>query len=49
MEQIKEFDALWGKVGWTGKDVYGIDHQLTGPTYIGQIIEGKTKIIAKVD
>jgi branched-chain amino acid transport system substrate-binding protein len=49
LEEIKGFDALYGKVRWTGKETYGINHQLTGSTYIGQVIGGKGKIIAKVD
>jgi branched-chain amino acid transport system substrate-binding protein len=49
MEQIKEYDGLLGKVRWSGKESYGINHQLTGPAFIGQIIGGKAKVIATID
>ncbi len=49
LEGIKEFQGLFGKNVLTGKDVYGIAHQVDAPFYIGQVVNGKPTIVAKID
>jgi branched-chain amino acid transport system substrate-binding protein len=47
MMALKDFPSSLGPVSWTGKDIFGIDHQLDAPFYIGQIKDGKSKIVAR--
>jgi len=49
MLSIKSFDGLQGKVRWGGKDTYGANHQLMGPAFIGEIVDGKPKIVSKIE
>jgi branched-chain amino acid transport system substrate-binding protein len=44
-----EYNGSIGKLRWGGKSTYGIDHQLLGIAYVGQVIEGKGKIIGKIE
>jgi branched-chain amino acid transport system substrate-binding protein len=49
LERIDEFDGINGKYGWEGKETYGINHQLKGPIYLCEGVEGgKTKILARI-
>lgn len=48
LEEMKEYRNFVGRFQWTGKETYGINHQLTGPMYVGQIINGKPTTIAEV-
>jgi branched-chain amino acid transport system substrate-binding protein len=48
LEKIKSFDGLEGKLSWTGKETYGIDHQLLCPMYLGEGVKGKSKILVKL-
>lgn len=49
IEATKEFDGIQGKIVWGGKDFYGIDHQIATPAYLGEISDGKSKIIEKFE
>ncbi len=49
MLSIKTYDGVSGKVRWGGKDVYGVDHQLMHPVFIGEIQDGKPKVIFKIE
>ncbi|MGE5572745.1 MAG: ABC transporter substrate-binding protein [Bacteroidota bacterium] len=49
LEGIKEFQGLFGKNVLTGKDVYGIAHQVDAPFYIGRIINGQPTTVAKIE
>lgn len=46
LEKISNFDGALGKLNWTGKAVYGIDHQLSVPFYVAEIKDGKEVIRA---
>jgi branched-chain amino acid transport system substrate-binding protein len=37
---LKDFPTVLGKASWTGKERYGIDHQIDLPFYVGQIRDG---------
>lgn len=47
MLALKEFPSALGPVSWTGKELFGINHQLDAPFYIGQIKNGKSEIVAR--
>ena len=40
LENIKDFDGALGKLGWTGKTRYGINHQLAVPFYLAEVKNG---------
>ncbi|TDR92895.1 ABC transporter substrate-binding protein [Enterovirga rhinocerotis] len=40
LEKVSAFPTIVGKAGWTGRERYGIDHQIDVPFYIGQIRDG---------
>ncbi|WP_321503608.1 ABC transporter substrate-binding protein [Breoghania sp.] len=47
LENIRDFKGVTGTVNWTGKDVYGIAHQLDAPFYIAQVHDGEEEVVAK--
>ncbi len=47
LEQIGTFDGALGKLRWTGRERYGIDHQIDAPFYIAQVKDGKETIVAR--
>jgi branched-chain amino acid transport system substrate-binding protein len=49
MLKIKTYDGVSGKVRWGGKELYGVDQQLMHPVFIGEIQDGKPKVIFKVE
>ena len=49
MLKIKTYDGVSGKVRWGGKEIYGVDHQLMHPVFIGEIQDGKPKVIFKIE
>lgn len=46
MEEIKDFPGALGTLNWTGKEVYGINHQLNAPFYVAEVVGGKEVIRA---
>jgi branched-chain amino acid transport system substrate-binding protein len=46
LEKISDFPGVLGQLNWTGKKVYGIDHQLNVPFYIAEVKDGKEVIRA---
>jgi branched-chain amino acid transport system substrate-binding protein len=46
MLAIKDFPSPLGPVNWTGEKMYGINHQLDAPFYIGQVRNGTSVIVA---
>jgi branched-chain amino acid transport system substrate-binding protein len=46
LEKIDAFDGLGGKYSWTGKDVYGINHQLKAPFVLAGGVGGKIVTLA---
>ncbi|MGB3423520.1 MAG: ABC transporter substrate-binding protein [Castellaniella sp.] len=47
LENIKDFDGAAGKLSWTGKSTYGIDHQISTPFYVAEVVNGQEVIRAK--
>jgi len=47
MESINDFEGIFGKVKWTGMEVYGINHQILQPLSIAQIKNGKEVIVVE--
>ncbi|RJR16941.1 MAG: hypothetical protein C4582_13830 [Desulfobacteraceae bacterium] len=41
IEQMDEFDTIWGKARWGGKELYGNNHQLFRPTPVSIIKDKK--------
>jgi branched-chain amino acid transport system substrate-binding protein len=46
---IKDYPGLLGKINWTGEKVYGINRQIVTPSYVGQVQDGKEKVLAKLE
>lgn len=49
LENTTSFEGLSGTMTWSGKESYGINHQLVFPFYVGKVQGGKETIIAKVN
>jgi branched-chain amino acid transport system substrate-binding protein len=49
MLSIKSYEGVSGKVRWGGKEIYGVDHQLMHPVFIGEIVDEQPKIIFKIE
>jgi len=47
LERISGFEGALGRLGWTGKAMYGIDHQLDAPFYVAEVQDGKEVIRAR--
>lgn len=47
LEKLHDFPGALGKVGWTGKAAYGIDHQMATPFYLAEVKDGKEVIRAR--
>ncbi len=46
LENIKDFPGALGTLNWTGKALYGIDHQLDFPFYVAEVVDGAEVIRA---
>lgn len=49
LENSDGYEGLLGPIKWTGKEKYGIRHQILLPFYINQIKNGKINLIGKVN
>lgn len=47
LEKLGDFPGALGTLNWTGKDMYGIAHQLNAPFYVAEIQGGKEVIRAR--
>ena len=47
LERISGFQGALGTLDWTGKAMYGIDHQLNAPFYVAEVQDGKEIIRAR--
>jgi len=47
LEKINDYAGVLGKLGWTGKANYGVDHQLAVPFYVAEIKNGVEVIRAR--
>jgi branched-chain amino acid transport system substrate-binding protein len=43
---IKNYPGIMGTTNWTGKQAYGIDHQVDVPYYLAEVKDGKEVIRA---
>ena len=41
LEGIKDFKGILGTLNWTGKEVYGSNHQISAPFYIARVQDGQ--------
>lgn len=46
LENISDYKGVLGTLNWTGKDAYGIAHQLDSPFYIARVEDGNEVIVA---
>ncbi len=49
IESQKEYNGILGKYVWGGAGAYGINHQWIAPFYIGELRQGKEKMLTKVE
>jgi branched-chain amino acid transport system substrate-binding protein len=47
LEKIKTFSGVLGELSWTGKAMYGSDHQLNAPFYVAEVKDGQEVIRAQ--
>lgn len=47
LEKMKDYTGVLGKLNWTGKAAYGVDHQLAVPFYVAEIRNGTETIRAR--
>lgn len=47
LEKIKTFNGALGELTWTGKAMYGSDHQLNAPFYVAEVKDGQEVMRAK--
>lgn len=47
MAALKDFNGALGTLNWTGKALYGIDHQLNAPFYVAEVKDGVEVIRAR--
>jgi branched-chain amino acid transport system substrate-binding protein len=47
LEGIGSYDGVLGKLHWTGKEKYGIDHQISAPFFVAQVKDGAEVIVAR--
>lgn len=47
LEKMNDYPGVLGKLGWTGKAAYGIDHQLATPFYLAEVKDGAEVIRAR--
>jgi len=48
IEAIKKYKGILGSYTWTGKEAYGIDHQIFAPMYVGQVLGGQKKVVGQI-
>lgn len=46
LEDIKDYKGLLGTLNWTGKGIYGSNHQLSSPFYLASVKDGQEVIEA---
>lgn len=44
LESIRDYSGIQGHLSWTGKDVYGSNHQINAPFHIAAVRDGKEVI-----
>jgi branched-chain amino acid transport system substrate-binding protein len=47
LEAIQSYKGVVGELKWTGKETYGIDHQVAAPFYVARVKNGEETIVAR--
>lgn len=47
--KLSPFEGMQGALAWGGQDLYGNNHQIQAPVFIGNIKDGQEVIVGKVD
>jgi branched-chain amino acid transport system substrate-binding protein len=47
LESISSYQGILGNLSWTGKEVYGANHQVSSPFYIAEVKQGQEVIRAR--
>ena len=47
LAKIKDYQGALGTINWTGKAMYGIDHQMDAPFFIAEVKDGKEVMVAR--
>lgn len=49
LEKLNGYQGIQGVLNWSGKDRYGIDHQVASPFYISEVKDGQEVTVARCD
>lgn len=49
LEKLKDFKGIQGVLNWSGKDRYGINHQVASPFFISEVKDGVEVTVARCD
>lgn len=47
LENIQNYKGIGGTLNWTGKEAYGINHQINSPFYIAEVRDGQEVVKAQ--
>ena len=47
LAEIKDYPGVLGTLNWTGKEKYGIAHQIDAPFYVARVKDGEEVIVAR--
>ncbi|CAM4073935.1 ABC transporter substrate-binding protein [Bordetella tumulicola] len=49
LEKLNGYEGIQGKLTWSGKARYGIDHQVASPFFISEVKDGQEVTVARCD
>ncbi|MCC2595849.1 ABC transporter substrate-binding protein [Pusillimonas sp. MFBS29] len=49
LAEVTPFEGMQGALVWGGKELYGNNHQIQAPVFVGVIKDGKEVIVEKID
>src|SRR5690606_18876151 len=49
LEKLKDYKGIQGVLNWSGKERYGIDHQISSPFFISEVKDGQEVVVARCD
>jgi len=49
LEKLSPYNGMQGTLIWGGQNIYGNDHQIQTPTFVGLIKDGKETIVKKIE
>jgi branched-chain amino acid transport system substrate-binding protein len=47
LQAVKDYKGIQGTLNWTGKQTYGVDHQVSAPFFLSEVVDGKEVIRAR--